>query len=66
MAERLHGEIAADYTDMVYAATRVEIDGCRKAFIGDDFRSNLRSARHLRKGRERQVETAETHNRKGT
>jgi hypothetical protein len=37
MAERLHGEIAADYTDMIcghiYAATRVEIEGCRKAFI---------------------------------
>jgi 1,4-dihydroxy-2-naphthoyl-CoA synthase len=29
----LHGEIAADYTDMVYAATHVEVEGCRKAFI---------------------------------
>ena len=35
-------------------------------FIADDFRSNLRSARHLRKENGRQVETAETHNRKGT
>jgi hypothetical protein len=29
----LHGEIAADYTDMIYAATHVEVEGCRKAFI---------------------------------
>ena len=29
----LHGGIAADYTDMVYAATLVEVEGCRKAFI---------------------------------
>src|SRR5471032_466176 len=31
--ERLHDEIAADYTDMVYAATREEIEARRKAFI---------------------------------
>jgi hypothetical protein len=29
----LHGEIAADYTDMIYAATHVEVEGCRKASI---------------------------------
>ena len=40
----LHGGIAADYTDMVYAATLVEVEGCRKAFIGDDF--NQTSVRH--------------------
>ena len=31
--ERLHDEITADYTDMIYAATREEIEACRKAFI---------------------------------
>ena len=31
--ERLHDEIAADYTDMIYAATREEIEVRRKAFI---------------------------------
>jgi len=31
--ERLHEEIAADYSDMIYAATRQEIEGRRKAFI---------------------------------
>jgi len=31
--ERLHDEIAADYTDMIYAATREEIETRRKAFI---------------------------------
>ena len=31
--ERLHEEISADYTDMIYAATREEIDTRRKAFI---------------------------------
>jgi putative transposase len=31
--ERLHEEITADYTDMIYAATREEIDARRKAFI---------------------------------
>ena len=31
--ERLHEEIAADYTDMIYAATREEIEARRKAFI---------------------------------
>ena len=31
--ERLHDEIAADYTDMIYAATREEIEARRKAFI---------------------------------
>jgi transposase-like protein len=31
--ERLHDEITADYTDMIYAATREEIDIRRKAFI---------------------------------
>jgi len=31
--ERLHEEITADYTDMVYAATREEIAARRKAFI---------------------------------
>jgi putative transposase len=31
--ERLHEEIGADYTDMVYAATSEEIEARRKAFI---------------------------------
>src|SRR3977135_940515 len=31
--ERLHEEIAADYSDMIYAATRQEIEARRKAFI---------------------------------
>jgi Transposase, Mutator family len=31
--ERLHDEITADYNDMVYAATREEIQARRKAFI---------------------------------
>ena len=31
--ERLHEEITADYTDMIYAATRQEIEARRKAFI---------------------------------
>jgi transposase-like protein len=31
--ERLHEEITADYSDMIYAATRVEIKARRKAFI---------------------------------
>ena len=31
--ERLHEEIAADYSDMIYAATRQEIEDRRKAFI---------------------------------
>jgi putative transposase len=31
--ERLHDEITADYTDMIYAATREEIEVRRKAFI---------------------------------
>ncbi len=31
--ERLHDEITADYTDMIYAATREEIEARRKAFI---------------------------------
>ena len=31
--ERLHEEIAADYTDMIYAATPKEIETRRKAFI---------------------------------
>src|SRR5271168_841563 len=31
--ERLHDEITADYTDMIYAATREEIEIRRKAFI---------------------------------
>ena len=31
--ERLHEEITADYTDMIYAATRQEIEVRRKAFI---------------------------------
>jgi putative transposase len=31
--ERLHDEIAADYTDMIYAATREQIETRRKAFI---------------------------------
>jgi hypothetical protein len=30
---RLHEEITADYTDMIYAATREEIETRRKAFI---------------------------------
>ena len=31
--ERLHDEITADYNDMIYAATRQEIEARRKAFI---------------------------------
>src|SRR5438445_3134097 len=31
--ERLHEEITADYNDMIYAATREEIETRRKAFI---------------------------------
>jgi putative transposase len=31
--ERLHEEIGADHTDMIYAATREEIEARRKAFI---------------------------------
>jgi putative transposase len=31
--QRLHEEITADYTDMIYAATREEIEARRKAFI---------------------------------
>src|SRR5467141_87332 len=31
--ERLHEEIGADYTDMIYAATSEEIEASRKAFI---------------------------------
>jgi putative transposase len=31
--ERLHEEITADYTDMIYAATAVEIEERRKAFV---------------------------------
>jgi transposase-like protein len=31
--ERLHEEINADYTDMIYAATREEVERRRKAFI---------------------------------
>src|SRR5437764_14786216 len=31
--ERLHDEISADYTDMIYAATTEEIAARRKAFI---------------------------------
>ena len=31
--ERLHEEIGADYTDMIYAATREQIEARRKAFI---------------------------------
>jgi transposase-like protein len=31
--ERLHEEITADYNDMIYAATREEIEARRKAFI---------------------------------
>jgi len=31
--ERLHEELTADYTDVIYAATREEIEARRKAFI---------------------------------
>src|SRR6266498_2811905 len=31
--ERLHEEVTADYTDMIYAATPAQIEGRRKAFI---------------------------------
>jgi putative transposase len=31
--ERLHEEITADYNDMIYAATRAEVEARRKAFI---------------------------------
>jgi putative transposase len=32
--DRLHDEISADYTDMIYAATPADIEKRRKAFIG--------------------------------
>ena len=32
--DRLHGEVSADYTDMIYAATAQEIAARRKAFLG--------------------------------
>ena len=32
-AERLHEDINADYTDMIYAATPEEVETRRKAFI---------------------------------
>jgi putative transposase len=31
--ERLHGELSGDYNDMIYAATREEIERRRKALI---------------------------------
>ncbi len=31
--ERLHDEVTADYNDLIYAATREEIEARRKAFI---------------------------------
>ena len=31
--DRLHEEIAADYTDMIYAATKLEVEARRKAFL---------------------------------
>jgi len=31
--ERLHEEISADYTDMIYAATKADIEARRKAFV---------------------------------
>ena len=31
--ERLHEEISNDYRDMIYAATRQEVEARRKAFI---------------------------------
>ena len=31
--ERLHEEVTADYTDMIYAATPAQIESRRKAFI---------------------------------
>jgi putative transposase len=31
--ERLHDEVSADYTDMIYAATAQEIEAKRKAFL---------------------------------
>jgi transposase-like protein len=31
--ERLHEEVSADYTDMIYASTRPEIEAKRKAFL---------------------------------
>ena len=33
MPERLHEEISADYTDMIYAETAKEIEARRKAFL---------------------------------
>jgi putative transposase len=56
--ERLHEEITADYTDMIYAATRQEIEARRKAFIrkwrlkhravAESLEEAGRSAIHLR------------------
>jgi putative transposase len=31
--EALHGEVSADYTDMIYAATPKEVESKRKAFL---------------------------------
>ena len=40
--ERLHDEVTADYTDMIYAATPEEIEKRRKAFIRK-WRAKLRA-----------------------
>jgi putative transposase len=44
--ERLHDEVTADYTAMIYAATPEEIEGRRKAFIR---KWRLRQPRRRRK-----------------
>jgi putative transposase len=33
LIQRLHEKVSADYNDMIYAATRGEIEPPRKAFI---------------------------------
>src|SRR5262249_53060211 len=43
--ERLHDEITADYNDMIYAATREEIEARRKAFLRK-WRLNHRALAH--------------------
>ena len=43
--ERLHEEISADYTDMIYAATPTEIEARRKAFV-HKWRLKCRAVAH--------------------
>ena len=51
--ERLHEEITADYTDMIYAATREEIAARRKTFIGKWRRKHRAVANSLEEAGDR-------------